>query len=235
MKKALIFIAVATASFQASAGIPVIDGVQNARGIAEFITTTAHYAAEIQQLETQVEEMKGANDRLTRSFNAANGARGMGGIGASDQAYLPETWEGTQDLMSDGGAIGDRAQEYREAAKIVDSEQLGLDENSHAAKLLKAQQNQIALNLAVNEKTYSAASKRIQQLKIYVDEINNSDDEKKTQDLQAAIAAEQNMLANEKTKLDDLARLQQGQRDVLDQQSREISLKAAVKPQPSGW
>ncbi|WP_107329166.1 type IV secretion system protein [Metapseudomonas otitidis] len=235
MKKALVFIAVAAASIQASAGIPVIDGVQNARGIAEFITTTAHYAAEIKQLETQVEEMKGANDRLTRSFNAANGARGMGGIGASDQAYLPETWEGTQDLMSVGGAIGDRAQEYREAAKIVDSEQLGLDENSHAAKLLKAQQNQIALNLAVNEKTYSAASKRIQQLKIYVDEINNSDDEKKTQDLQAAIAAEQNMLANEKTKLDDLARLQQGQRDVLDQQSREISLKAAVKPQPSGW
>lgn len=209
----------------ANAGIPVIDGVQNARGIAEFVQTLAQWAEELAQLEAQYSELQRQSSQLEDTHDALNGVRGMGSLATNDMEYLPEDWEGTQELFNGSGGIGGKAQAFRDASKLIDADELGMDENSHTVRQLKAQQNQLALNHTINAESYRQASVRIQNLKVLLSKVNDAPDQKDIQDLQARIQSEQTFLQNEQAKLDMLARLQDSQREVNEQKSNEATMK----------
>jgi type IV secretion system protein VirB5 len=79
------------------------------------------------------------------------------------------------------------------------------------------------------------ASQRFADIQVLLDKVNDAPDPKDMADLQGRIQAEQVMMANEQNKLNMMSYLAQAQRDIQQQQSREISMKATKGTLPSGW
>ena len=85
---------------------------------------------------------------------------------------------------------------------------------------------QAAINRAGAEEGYKTASQRFSDIQVLLDKIDAAPDAKDIADLQARIQAEQVMMQNEANKLVMLQQLASAQRDLQQQQAREISMKA---------
>jgi type IV secretion system protein VirB5 len=179
--------------------------------------------------------------QMQATFNSLNGVRGMANLvnNPSARKYLPPDWQQTMSLMNNNGGqyagISGSISAIQAAAKIIDFADTGLDANSPAGKAFQASQNQAALNRALGEEGYRQASLRFDSIQQLLDKVNNAPDQKDMLDLQARIQAEQVMLQNENIKLALMTQLQQAQRDIQEQQGREISMKSGKGTMPTGW
>lgn len=208
-------------SNSAFAGIPVID----ASNLAQQIQQVVSWGQQLQQMAAQLQQMES-------TFNSLNGVRGMANLvnDVNLRKYLPSDWQQTMNLMNNNGGqfagISGSISAIKAAAKIADIADTGLDPNSSAGKAFQASQNQAALNRALGEEGYRQASSRIDSIQQLLDKVNNAPDQKDMLDLQGRIQAEQAMLQNEQIKLALMTQLQQAQRDLQQQQAREISMKS---------
>lgn len=219
-------------NFGHAAGILVYDAASNVRQMAEFVQTVAQWQAELEALDHQYSELQSQSDQMQRSYNSMNGSRGMANLGQTARNYLPSTLDGVQSGQS---GLASSASRYKDLAKILDLGATGLSANSDAGKTFLSAQNQNAMNQAASEQVYNQASERFKALQVLMDRVNQAPDQKDVQDLQARLQAEQMMLQNDQAKLVALSQSQQSQRDVLDQQSREVIMKASTGELPEGW
>lgn len=193
------------------AGIPVID----ATSIAQQVQQVIAWGKQAQQMIEQLDQMK-------RQYQNLNGVRGMASLVNNPAArqYLPADY---QTILNNG--IGNWAA-IRATAKVVGIEDTGLLTGSDVAKAFEGMAKQAAINRATSEEAYKEASRRFADIQVLLDMVNATPDAKDIADLQGRIQAEQVMMQNEANKLQMLAQLSQSQRDLQQQQAREISIKA---------
>jgi type IV secretion system protein VirB5 len=195
----------------AHAGIPVIDAANLAQSIQQVLAWAQQYEQMVQQI-----------DQMQQAYNNLSGVRGMGSL-ANDPAsrqYLPDEYE---TILRDG--VG-RWEAILEAARKLEITSTTLAEDSDTAKAFVQVAKQAAINRAGAEEAYKMASQRFSDIQVLLDRVNNAPDAKDIADLQARIQAEQVMMQNEANKLQLLAQLASAQRDLQNQQAREISMKA---------
>ena len=211
----------------AHAGIPVIDGVSNGMRVAEFAQTVVQWGKEIAEMQAQYEQLVQQYQQMQETHDSMNGSRGMGGLARSDYGYLAGDW---QSVMAEADYSS-----VLEASQIMEASQMGLSIDSDAMHVYQSSQNQSALSLSISEQGYNQVSSRFHNLNNLLDKVNGATELKDIQDLQARIQGEQMLLQNEQNKIALLAQLQSGQREVLDQQSREVAIKASDFVKREGW
>jgi len=224
---AWLVVAVLTAHQEAHAGIPVLDGVSNGMRVAEFAQTVVQWGKEIAEMQAQYEQLVQQYQQMRDTHDSMNGSRGMGGLSRSDYRYLAGDWQSVMG-ETDYSAVLD-------AAHIWGAEQTGLSIDGDAMRVYQDSQHKNALSLSLSEQGYNQVSARFRSLNDLLERVNGAVELKDIQDLQARIQGEQMLLQNEQNKIALLAQLQSGQREVLDQQSREIAIKAGGFVKREGW
>jgi type IV secretion system protein VirB5 len=239
MNKRLVRI-IATAFLVASApvfagGIPVVDGVQIGNNMMNHMEDIAKYVEQIAQLKAQLEQMQ-------QQYKALTGSRNLGKIlyDPRFRQYLPEEWQGVYDSVRNGGYSGlsGDAAAIRAAAKRFDACQHirdDVDRTVCEARAVKSAQDK-----AFAIKSFDMAKARIGQIEGLMDEINETDDPKSIQELQARIAIEQAAMQNEDTKLRMLQMVAEAEDKIIQQQAHErVQKRTAVSgmpnPPPINW
>ncbi|SDA85451.1 type IV secretion system protein VirB5 [Pseudomonas sp. NFPP33] len=202
---------------QSYAGIPVIDGVSNGMRIAEFAQTVVQWGKEIAEMQAQYQQLVQQYEQMQQTHASMNGGRGWGSVNKNEYGYISGDW---QDVMANTDY-----EAVLEAARVAGVDDAAFASESDAATAMQDMQNQNALNRTLNEQSYNKVTQRLSNLNSLVGQINNATEAKDIADLQARIQAEQVLLSNEQNKMTMLAALQQSQRDIQDQQSRERSIK----------
>lgn len=213
-------------SSQALAGIPVtIDA--DIPGTANHIETIAKWKLQYDQMVSQIDQLKTTYDSMT-------GSRGMGQIFNNEdlKTYLPNDWQEVYDKVRDGGYEGltGTAKSVYESNQVFDAcASLTIDEQRLAceARAVKpAQDKGFALD------AYEKAKNRLSQIDQLMAKIDDTTDPKEIGELQARIASEQNMIANEQTKLKLYQMVAEAEDRVQQQRKREINAKANAR---RGW
>lgn len=205
---------------QSYAGIPVIDGVSNGMRIAEFAQTVVQWGKEIAEMQAQYQQLVQQYEQMQQTHASMNGARGWGSVNQNDYGYISGDW---QDVMANTDY-----EAVLEAAKILDVEEAPFASESDAAQAMQDIQNQNALNRTLNEQSYNKVSQRLSNLNSLAQQVNSATEAKDIADLQARIQVEQVLLQNEQNKMAMMASLQQGQKDIQEQQSRERIMKMSI-------
>lgn len=187
-------------------GIPVID----AASLTQAITQVEHMLTQIDELRTQIEKAQEQIDR-------ANGVRGYGN--AIDTAY-----DTAMDVDTDSAlaALGlKRGSEYGlsdEAAEVYDyGNERTAEWNARSAQALKQTQE------------------RFQKLAGLVSEVNQAEDQKDVEDLQARIQAESVLMENELAKLKMLESQAKAQQAAHNAKVRQMRAESTVDYEDIEW
>jgi len=212
----------------AKAGIPVIDAANLANSVQQVVAWGQQYG----QMAQQIASLQQQYQQAVQQYQSLNGIRGMGSLvnNPALRKYLPDDWQSTMNLLSQPGpysGLSGSISQIRRAAQIASLSDTGLSGSSDIGKAFLASQTQAAMNRGLGEAGFSAASARIDAIQTLLDKVNGAPDQKDIQDLQARIQAEQTMVQNENVKLALMTQLQQAQRDIEAQQSREILMKSS--------
>lgn len=204
-----------------ASGVPVIDAASIAQGQANQAESIAKALEQIEQLKSQLGQMK-------KQYSAITGSRSLGNL-ANNPAfrnYLPDDWKKVYDDIARGGYKGltGEARKMRDASRVYDM-------CSRTVEAHRAQCEQDAARGAI-EKTfaleaYDKATARWDQIALLMKAINGTTDPKAIAELQARIQTEQAALQNEQTKL-DLYRM------VADAEAR-IAEQKAIEREAKVW
>ncbi len=216
-----------TASTAIAGGIPVIDTVSIADREIQHVETIAKWKMQYDQMVSQI-------DQLKQEYESMTGSRGMGQIFNNEnlKAYLPSDWQAVYDSVKEGGyeGLSGTAKTVYEENQIFDAcAMLTIDEQRLAceAQAVKpAQDKGFALD------AYEKAKNRLNQIDQLMTQIDATTDPKEIAELQARIASEQSMIANEQTKLQLYAMVARAEDRVQQQRKREINAKANAR---RGW
>lgn len=235
MKRFIISLAFAAFISPAFAQIPVTVTTQ----VSDSPMTFAEFAENATRWKQQYDQMKGQIDQAKKQYEALSGSRGLGTImnNPALRDYLPSDWQAVYDSVNKGGYSGlsGRAQSIYSSNQAFDAcaNVTPADaRTSCEARAVKPSQDQaFALN------AYDAAKSRIDQIDQLMREINNTQDPKAIQELQARIAAEQANIQNEQTKLQMFAMVAAAEEKAQEQRRREIqartwSSRGGIKAQP---
>ena len=223
-------------------GLPVVDMAaltQSANSWTQQFTAMANQLKEMQQ---QYQMMQQQYQQLQQTYNSVSGIRGMGDIANNPalRRYLPNDYQQALQLgtgMANGqyDGLSGSVDAMKQASKIMDIQDTGLDPNSQAGKAYQNAQNQAALNRVLAEESFKQSGDRIAGLQQMLDKVNQSPDDKDIQDLQARIQAEQTLLQNDMIRVASLAQLQQSQRDIANQQAIELRMQSTKGTLPERW
>jgi type IV secretion system protein VirB5 len=185
----------------------------------------------IEQIATMYQQLETARSTLRQAeqqYRAATGGRGMERLlSGTDRNYLPANWAQLEATMrsADGTyrALGSRLQSILNDNALLSAERVGALTPLERQQLDAARRS-AALFQATSRQALETTSGRFQALQQLVDAIPSAQDEKGILDLQARIAAEQAMLANEQTKLNVLHQIAQAEELARNQRIREQAL-----------
>ena len=202
----------------ANAQIPVTD----LGSIAQQVQQVAAWGKQFAQMQTQY-------NQLQSTYNSLSGIRGMANLvnNPALRNYLPTEY---QDMLSGTGmpaGLSGNISSIRDSARILGIQSTALDMASDTARGMQNMQNQNALNRAIGEEGYRQAASRFSSIQVLLDKVNATPDQTDILDLQGRIQAEQVMLQNEQSKLQMMTYLAGVQKDIAQQQAREISIKSA--------
>jgi type IV secretion system protein VirB5 len=202
----------------AHAGIPVIDAANLAQSIQQVVAWAQQYEQMVQQIEQDAQQIQ----QMQQQYQSLNGVRGMASLvnNPATRQYLPADY---QQILSNG--VGQWQQIY-DAAKRFDMASSSLSGSSDTVQAFNQIAKQAALNRAGAEEGYKTASQRFSDIQVLLDKVNAAPDAKDIADLQGRIQAEQVMMQNEANKLAALQQLAQAQRDLQEQQTKELQIKS---------
>jgi type IV secretion system protein VirB5 len=204
-----------------ASGVPVIDAASIAQGQANQAESIAKALEQIDQLKSQLGQMK-------KQYSAITGSRSLGSLANNPvfRNYLPEDWKKVYDDIARGGYKGltgearkirDASQVYDMCARLIEAQRAHCEQNSARGAIEKA----FALE------AYDKATARWDQIALLMKAINGTTDPKAIGELQARIQTEQAALQNEQTKL-DLYRM------VADAEAR-IAEQKAIEREAKVW
>lgn len=179
---------------------------------------------EIEQLEKQFDELTKQTTSLQDSYSAISGYRGFGDKFKTEsfQDNLPDSWESTYEHIRENGyegltpeakAIYDKNKIYDKCQSIVATDQKKICE----AQSVKAAQDQ-AFALEVLKRNQD----RMDNIGKLLDSVKETKDPKGIAELQARIAAEQSLIANDQAKLQMFKMASEAEDKALDERQKEI-------------
>lgn len=181
-----------------------------------------------QQLTTMNQQLSTARSQLTQAqqtFQSLNGQRGMERLlDGTERNYLPASWAELDAAIRQGAgayqALAAAVQAGMQGNVVLTASQeeaLSPAEREH----LDAARRSAALLQATTRQALTTTSDRFAAIQQLIDAIPRAEDPKAILDLQARIAAEQGMLANEQTKLQVLYQAVQAEEWARLQRARE--------------
>lgn len=235
LRIALVLLALVGGS-QARAGVPVIDAANLVQSIEQVLS----WLNQADQMVTQIKQMEATYNQDVQTFNSIKGIRSMASLvnNPALSTYLPNDWHSALNIAASPGtftSLSGNVNALKAAAKLVDVSDSGISATSDAGKAFQASQTMAPTNRGLGEAAYESTSTRIANIQTLLDKVNDAPDEKDILDLNARIVAEQTLVANDANKLAATAQLQQAQRDIANQQAREISIKSIQGTLPPGW
>nr|CAC79178.1 TraF protein [uncultured bacterium] len=221
MKRILVGALVAAAFVgAANAQIPVTVTTQASDSpmtMAEFAANTARWAQQVEQMTSQIDQMK-------QQYQSITGSRGMGNImdNPALRDYLPQDWQQVYDSVKSGGYAGltGRGKQVYADNKVFDS--CTYIKTRDAQRACEARAVKPSQDKAVALDAYDAAKSRLSQIDGLMARINTTQDPKAIAELQGRIAIEQAKIQNEATKLQLYSMVAQAEDKVQAQRQREI-------------
>lgn len=214
----------------ARAQIPVID-----------VASVTQLIMQIQTLEQQLSTARNQLAQAQSEYQSTTGQRGMQQLLAgTPRNYLPPDWASLERVLAGSGAypaLAGALHAQLTANAVLTPPQLAALPPAAAAQV-QEQRQAVALLQTLSQAALANASGRFVALQTLIDEIGRTDDQKAVLELQARIAAEQGMLENEHTKLQELYYSTQGQSWANAQRARELvvaghgQFTARFQPQP---
>jgi type IV secretion system protein VirB5 len=206
MKARFIALALASAALaggSASAQMAVID----AKALIQAKQT-------VTQLQSQLAQLK-------QQYAALSGTSNMNSLLNNPQlrTLLPADWRKVYDATANGGYAGISGP----ASALSAAEKLTGTAAEMQAAIDKRQANIAATNKAMGLQAYDAADQRLDNIEALLGQVGQTSDTKRAIDLQSRIAAEQARVANETTKLQLMAMLQQNEQRLADQQQQQLN------------
>lgn len=179
----------------------------SAEGVLTFDSTAAANAlSSIDQMKKQYDELKSQYDQMVQQYAAVTGNRNLGQIlnDPSLHNYLPDSWEDAY-TQANNGSFG---------TDTVKSEE-GLTGNTEAQQRYY---DTLMANKAMAETAYDNNIKRLDNIQALMEQANLTQDAKAAADLQNRIATEQAAIQNEQARLDMMAKLQQTELRLAEEQ-----------------
>jgi type IV secretion system protein VirB5 len=207
-----------------AAGAPAIRAQWAVIDVGAIAQLVEQVAAMYQQLETARNTLRQAEQQ----YRAMTGGRGMDRLlSGTDRNYLPANWAQLEAAVerADGAyrAPGTRLQAIVNDNALLSEERVA-SLSPMEREQLQAARRTAAMFQATSRQALETTSGRFQALQQLVDAIPAAQDQKAILDLQARIAAEQAMLANEQTKLNVLHQIAQAEELARRQRLREQAL-----------
>ena len=185
----------------------------------------------VQEVSTLQQELSTAQAHLRQAqqeYQSITGNRGMQQLlSGTNRNYLPTSWAQIQAAAAQtNGAypiLSTNIQAAINANAVLTPRQLATLSPSERNQVQSARNN-IAMQQATSNQSLQATSDRFASLQQLINAIPIASDQKGILDLNARIAAEQGMLANEQTKMQVLYQAEQAQERALRQQAREQAI-----------
>ena len=190
------------------------------------IGAIAQLVSELQTLQQEVETARQQLAQAQSEYQAITGARGMERLLAGTvRNYLPPTWADVRGALA-GGGFPDLTRQLQLTvatnAVLSDSQ---LSELAPADRQsLEATRQSTAVQQVLAQQALTVTSDRFASLQQLIDAIPSAADEKGILDLQARIAAEQDMLQNEQAKLAVLSWAAQADLRANEARVRELAV-----------
>lgn len=210
------------------ASLLVIAPVAQAAWPVVDVTAIARLAQQIRTMQDHLQTARNTLSQAERSFQSMTGSRGMERLlGNTIRNYLPADFSELEQAIRDGaGAYQSLSNEVRvtlNANSVLRPQDL-TRWSPLQRDLLDVERRQLASRQAITRQALGNTSQRFQALQQLIDAIGSANDPKAVMDLQARIAAEQAMLANERSKLEVLQQLAQADEAVQRQKLREQAM-----------
>lgn len=208
-------------------GALLVLGVPPAAGAMAVVDIRA-IAQLRQQLSTMSQQLSTARNQLAQAqqaYASMNGGRGMEQLlSGTVRNYLPPDWAQLDAAIRQGvgtyQALAADVQTTIEGNAILNAQQLASLTPAQRQQLDAARRSAAMLQVTARQ-ALSATSNRFASIQQLIDAIPRAQDPKAIMDLQARIAAEQGMLANEQTKLQVLYQAAQAEEWARVQRARE--------------
>jgi len=203
----IVALALALAMPSAQAQFAVID-----------VGAIAQLLKEVQQMEQVLQVAQNQLSQAQQTYNSMTGSRGMQFLlPGIVRNYLPPTWPQVSTSLAGPiqATVGTNA--------VLTPAQVAAFSPAEQQQLNAARTNAALLQVVASQ-AYSTTSNRFASVQQLINAIATATDQKGALDLQARIASEQGMLANDQTKLQVLFQLIQAQELTRRQQMREQAI-----------
>jgi type IV secretion system protein VirB5 len=191
------------------------------------VASIVQLVQEVQALEQQVQTAQSQLAQAQSEYASITGTRGMQTLlNGTNRNYLPTDWAQLSQALNGSGSYAALSSDLRSlitANAVLNPGQVSLLSAPQQAQLLAARQSP-ALLQALSREGLANTSDRFQSLQTLISTIGSATDQKGALDLTARIAAEQSMLQNESTKLQELYQIAQSQEWAREQRSREQAI-----------
>lgn len=235
IKRLFAAVALTATVGSANAGIPVIDVANLANSLQQVIAWGQQYTQMVDQISTARQQYT----QLQSTYNSMTGNRGLGTLlnGAVDQAarrYLPADGAQIGQLVNGVtgyGGLQATINSYRSRVTSMPSNTYRV--GSEERRVFDARINSMATQQAIGESAFTSTSQRTSDLENMISTIGVADDPKAIAEVNARIAAQQALIANEATRLQALSYMQQLEQQKNDQAARETVAKWGTATLPA--
>lgn len=222
-------ISVTAASGLVSLGAAIYAPVASAQMAVVDVRAIGQLIQQIRTMQQQLDTARGQLREAQATFQAMTGRRGMEQLLAGEvRNYLPPNWQGLAAVLdatsTQYGALARELDALMQGNAILSTAELDrLGARPRTA--IDQDRRDIALSQALSRGALDAAGARFESLRALIAAIPSATDAKAAMDLQARIAAEQAMLANENAKLAALFETAEAERLSRAQQRREQAIR----------
>jgi type IV secretion system protein VirB5 len=191
------------------------------------VASLSQLISEVRVLEQQLSTSRSELTQAQSEYQSITGSRGMERLlGGTARNYLPGDWSAVQGVLQGSARYPQLAADLQVALKalaVLSATQLAALSPPATAQL-QARRQTIALLQSLSHQSLANSSGRFAALQQLINAIAQAPDQKAILELLARIAAEQDMLQNEHTKLQVLYQGVQAQ-DLANAQSvRELTV-----------
>jgi len=214
MKKAfsiaLVSIALAATPCAHATGVPTVDAVLNGTAIGQLM-----------QLYEQYKTLKDQYSQLQATHAAMTGSRGLGSIfyNPALKGMLPPDMTKVYDAVKGGGYAGISGS----IKDILKKEKFSGSIDDMQTSIQDRQRDSAATDKAVGLKAYDSALARLSTIENLMNAVSGTNDVKAAEEIVGRIGAEQAAMQNEQTKLQLIGMLQQSERNLIQEQKRDMN------------
>jgi type IV secretion system protein VirB5 len=188
----------------------------------------AQLVQQVAKMEEQLTTMQAHLRQAEQEYQSITGDRGMENLlSGTVRNYLPADWQSLQAAITQTSsaypALATAIQSSITRNAVLTPQQLALLSPAERDRIVTGRQS-VAMLQATTEQALGTISGRFATIQQLIGAIGGARDQKAILDLQARIAAEQGMLANDQSKLQTVYQVAQAQQWALQQRSREQAI-----------